>query len=557
MTHFTAADKIKLAIDWVAKIEPIAVPTVLTRWRINEDKKCPTMSTDGRSLNYNPSFVEKLSLAATKAILLHEVGHVLSNHQHRRGARNPKGYNIAADLALNCLLIKGYRMAFDGSDIKLHDELVTSKVSGGCFVGFGPFAGLPYNKSAEEYYELLKAQNPPPPPQPPPGDGPCEEGEPGEATGGQRTRRVKDRRPDADDEDDDGVHDFDDSDCDPLSGDSDDSDESSDESSGEGNETSDSGDEDDSSDSGSTSIDGRDFQDESSEDSKSRAPGSEPGVNEGDDSEDGDAVPLNTGKDEDHDPFANLPDPAETFGGGIEDAPLESELREDEANIILEALLGGDSYGPSGLGEIISQYKKGIEGDPEVAASINWRRELEKFLRVQHAAGWKYDRPSRRHSHRSDVVLPARRARSKTRGLFIVDTSGSMGDQECNQALDHLGKILSIFPLSTVTLVQCDTGVRASREYRSSDFPIREFSGWAGRGGTDLDPAFRWAKSNRSTYDWIVVVSDMEWAWYRATDPGIPTLWINTRRHIPWGYGSRGGRMPFGKLVNFHAVQNQ
>ena len=99
----------------------------------------------------------------------------------------------------------------------------------------------------------------------------------------------------------------------------------------------------------------------------------------------------------------------------------------------------------------------------------------------------------------------------------------------------------------------CDTSVRSSAEYRASDFPIREFEGWKGRGGTNLDPAFRWAKQNKSKYDWIVVVSDMEWSWWRATDPGLPVLWVNTRSSL---YGS-GYTLPFGKLVNFHAQQTQ
>jgi hypothetical protein len=83
----SAADKIKMALDWVATQEPIAVPTVLTRWSVRSEPdvlKCPTMQTNGRVLQWNPSFVDKLSLSGTKAIVLHEVGHVLSQHQHRR-----------------------------------------------------------------------------------------------------------------------------------------------------------------------------------------------------------------------------------------------------------------------------------------------------------------------------------------------------------------------------------------------------------------------------------------------------------------------------------------
>lgn len=520
MTTLTPEEKIKLALDWVAKQEPFVIPVVLSRWAVVatiSPSKCPTMQTDGRRMEYNPAFVDELSFSAVKAIVLHETGHCISHHHHRRGSKNPKGWNIACDLALNCLLWKGYVAAFDHDVNRLYAELVHSKDHGGCFVGFGSFVGLPYNKSAEEYYDLLKSQNPPPPPtgkqpnpQPqPPDEDEGEEGETGQGKGkGKRTPNTK-PKPSPSDEEADG--------------------DDSDEGDGQG-------------------VDPSDFDDEDGDDS-----GSTPApAGEGDDTDT--APPAGNGKSE-HDPFANLPDPTQSFGGGVEDAPEEATLREDEAKLILEVLLGGDGYGRTGLGNIVSQYKQQVEGDPEAAAQVNWRKELEKFLRTQHAAGFKYDRPSRRHGHRSDVVLPARRARSKTRGLCIIDTSGSMGDAECNQALDHLGKILSLFPQSSVTAIQCDTGVRASKEYRASDFPITEFEGWRGRGNTDMAPAFRWAKERRSQYDWIIMVSDMEWNWWQAVDPGIPTLWINTRVRLFGGGDIYGGghQLPFGKLVNFHA----
>jgi predicted metal-dependent peptidase len=523
----TAEEKIKIALDWVAKQEPFVIPVVLSRWAVKavaNPSTCPTMQTDGRSMSYNPAFVDALSICAVKAIVLHETGHCISHHHHRRGNKNPKGWNIACDLALNCLLFKGYLAAFDHDTNRLYAELIHSKEHGGCFVGFGSFDKLPHNKSAEEYYELLKAQNPPPPPQPPtpqpptrtdgepcnPQDGGDDDYEDGEDDAEDKPKGKGKGKGKPDDEAQDG---------DDQDGKGQDGDEGQDGESGDG-----------------LDIDPSDFED-----------GEETGDN-------GDASSLGNGKSE-HDPFANLPDPTQTFGGGVEDAPEDATLREDEAKLILEVLLGGDGYGRTGLGNIVSQYKQQVEGDPEAAAQVNWRKELEKFLRTQHAAGFKYDRPSRRHGHRSDVVLPARRARSKTKGLCIIDTSGSMGDGECNQALTHLGKILSLFPQSSVTAIQCDTGVQASKEYRASDFPIREFEGWKGRGGTDMAPAFRWAKERRSQYDWIIIVSDMEWCWWQAPDPGIPTLWINTRVRLFGGsdiYGA-GHQLPFGKLVNFHA----
>ena len=554
----SAADKIKMALDWVATQEPIAVPTVLTRWSVRSEPdvlKCPTMQTNGRVLQWNPSFVDKLSLSGTKAIVLHEVGHVLSQHQHRRGQRNPKGWNIAADLALNDMLYRGYVAAYNGDVAALHAELIDGPL-GGCFAGFARYKDYPRNQDAETYYGLAKAEDD------------AEKAKQEQARKEQQEQAEKERaeRGESDDSGDQDDSDEDDSD------DQDDADDKPAKQKNPGKEKADPGDEDgegdpdedsEGDDEGDDSQPGEGDEDGEGDDSTDTGSGGDPadfdddgegqpGEGEGDPEvgeESGDGVPQGKGKDPfDEDPFANFPD----VPGGIEDAPVEATLREDEANATLETLLGGDGYSPLGLGKILSQLRQRVIGNPEDAARINWQRELEKFLRTQHAAGWKYDRPSRRHNHRTDILLPARRARSKTRGLVICDTSGSMSDADCDKAITHMGRILAMFPQSTVTLAHCDTSVRSSKAYRSQDFPIVEFEGWKGRGGTNLNPAFVWAKANRSQFEWLVVITDMEWSWWAAPDPGLPTMWLNTT-DSGVVYGDQFGRkLPFGTLLNLH-----
>ena len=162
---YTAEEKVRLALEWVARQEPWVIPVVLTRWAVTAEANsstCPTMQTNGRVMNYNPAFVDRLSLSAVKCIVLHETAHVLNFHCHRRGNRNPQGWNIAADLAINCQLIAGYRAAYNRDVRQFEQELVHSKDTGGCFVGHGAFKDLQHNLSAEEYYDLLKSRNPQP-----------------------------------------------------------------------------------------------------------------------------------------------------------------------------------------------------------------------------------------------------------------------------------------------------------------------------------------------------------------------------------------------------------
>jgi predicted metal-dependent peptidase len=102
---------------------------------------CPRASVDGRTLWVNVPWFARLPLEERIAIIAHEVMHVALGHHLRQGLRDHKLWNIACDLAINhILLMAGYRLP-----------------PRCCIPGEGPFKSYPGGLSAEEYYEMLKA----------------------------------------------------------------------------------------------------------------------------------------------------------------------------------------------------------------------------------------------------------------------------------------------------------------------------------------------------------------------------------------------------------------
>jgi predicted metal-dependent peptidase len=61
-------------------------------------------STDGKSIMYNPEFVDKLTLDEATGLIAHEVMHSAMKHHLRRGAREHKLWNVACDYAINGIL---------------------------------------------------------------------------------------------------------------------------------------------------------------------------------------------------------------------------------------------------------------------------------------------------------------------------------------------------------------------------------------------------------------------------------------------------------------------
>jgi predicted metal-dependent peptidase len=78
--------------------------TLALKLRLVEDPTCQTFWTDGRSLGFNPVFSATLTKDEVKAVLSHEVMHCACGHPWRRGARDHKRFNVAADYAINVIL---------------------------------------------------------------------------------------------------------------------------------------------------------------------------------------------------------------------------------------------------------------------------------------------------------------------------------------------------------------------------------------------------------------------------------------------------------------------
>lgn len=72
---------------------------------IDASNWCNTLATDGRHFYYNIDFVKELSPKEVEFGFAHEILHNVFDHFSRRGSRDPQLHNIAADFAVNQILI--------------------------------------------------------------------------------------------------------------------------------------------------------------------------------------------------------------------------------------------------------------------------------------------------------------------------------------------------------------------------------------------------------------------------------------------------------------------
>lgn len=82
------------------------------------NKNIETAGTDGKTIYYNPNFLENLSVEEQTFIFAHEVCHIAFNHILRSEGKDPHIWNIATDAVINAFLRRdGLKMVEGGVDI--------------------------------------------------------------------------------------------------------------------------------------------------------------------------------------------------------------------------------------------------------------------------------------------------------------------------------------------------------------------------------------------------------------------------------------------------------
>lgn len=81
------------------------VGTIALNMPFEFDENIPTAATNGKRIKFNPEFVDSLTDEEVKFLVAHECFHPMLEHNFRRGQRQPRRWNMAADYVINKLLV--------------------------------------------------------------------------------------------------------------------------------------------------------------------------------------------------------------------------------------------------------------------------------------------------------------------------------------------------------------------------------------------------------------------------------------------------------------------
>ena len=149
-----------------------------------------------------------------------------------------------------------------------------------------------------------------------------------------------------------------------------------------------------------------------------------------------------------------------------------------------------------------------------------------------------WTRPNKRRLLMQGIVMPSYTGYAAGHIVFIVDTSGSMSQDEMAQGLGECDAILVDCNPEAVTLIGCDAQVNSRIELYSGDSLKDDPPPLGGGGGTSFVPPFDLLKEEGIIPACLVYFTDMMGTF--PEDPGYPVIWCST---------SEDKEAPFGETI--------
>ena len=246
----------------------------------------------------------------------------------------------------------------------------------------------------------------------------------------------------------------------------------------------------------------------------------------------------------DHDDLQKPPvggDGNSDSGEGEGDSPNSSFGTQQEFQDKVEDLLNqskvqakmSDSYSPDGLPEELQRMLADLE-----KPLLPWNRILARFLNQVSKNAYSWTRPNRRFLPQ-DIYLPSMSSEGLDRIDFIIDTSGSISEEEFTQFVTEVDKVLKQFKPKEIGVSQFDHMYRGT-DMVSATTDIRKLE-FKGGGGTRIDTTLEAVSKEPSKC--LIIFTDGYMQVKHLPKPPMPVVWAI--------YDNDHFEEPFGKQIKF------
>ena len=234
-----------------------------------------------------------------------------------------------------------------------------------------------------------------------------------------------------------------------------------------------------------------------------------------------------------------MPQPQNGAGGwgdgDVHEAPAMSDAQKAEQEAAVKAAVGnalqqakqkGKGTGSGLMDTLVDSFR-----DPKV----DWKEFLQATMVSKGGDEMTWARPNRRHLH-SGLYMPTTYSNTIGKIVALVDTSGSVDDDELTDFISELAAIHEEFKPSELHIVNCDYNIGKVDTFEPED-DLTEYV-FTGRGGTYIQPALDYVKTLDDVVQ-VIVFSDGDFGYddwdVDGIDADFLSIWSRKAQAAPVG----------------------
>ena len=230
------------------------------------------------------------------------------------------------------------------------------------------------------------------------------------------------------------------------------------------------------------------------------------------------------------------PDPNQGSGAEQQEGETEneqasglSETEKQELGQLWQQRLAAAAQQAAQAGKLSQSLARMV--DHLLQPQLPWRMLLARFMKVSARDDYSFQRPSRREG---EAILPSL-ASSMIDVLVILDTSGSIGEDEMREFISEVDGLKSQMR-ARITLHACDVKLCEKGPWTFESWePLFLPTGLSGGGGTSFVPPFEWIERQQLRPDLVLYFTDAEGD-FPQREPHCPVIWlVKGKGAIPWG----------------------
>lgn len=197
------------------------------------------------------------------------------------------------------------------------------------------------------------------------------------------------------------------------------------------------------------------------------------------------------------------------------------------------------------------------------APQVPWQSKLARAVRTAvayrpGATDYKFSRPSRRQGgigYGAGVPVLPSLVTPVPNVAFVLDTSGSMGNDDCAAALSEANGVLAAVG-AEITFIALDAAVHSNKRVRNIEELKREVKGG---GGTDLCVGFDALEKMRPRPEVVIFATDGFGPAPALAPRGMNVVWLLIGQHTrrPWAAGTPGVDIAWGEFITIDKIEKE